>query len=100
MGEESGGNAHVLDADQAAGGGLGLAFSSSSSNSGIPVAARVASGPGEMACTRMPFGPSSHFDRRAIARTDRQRPVHHELHIARPARFVACRRDLVGYIGG
>jgi hypothetical protein len=31
----------------------------SESNSGMPEAARVASGPGEMAWTRMPFGPSS-----------------------------------------
>src|SRR4029077_7013333 len=38
-------------------GALPLALSSNSSNSGIPDAARVASGPGEIACTRMPFGP-------------------------------------------
>src|SRR6516165_6362855 len=40
-------------------GAFAFALSSSASNSGIPEAARVASGPGEMACTRMPFGPSS-----------------------------------------
>ena len=40
-------------------GALAFALSSSLSNSGMPDAARVASGPGEMAWTRMPFGPSS-----------------------------------------
>src|SRR3954462_15687269 len=40
-------------------GALAFAFSSNLSNSGMPEAARVASGPGEIACTRMPFGPSS-----------------------------------------
>src|SRR5262249_15159654 len=43
-------------------GAFALALSSSASNSGMPEAARVASGPGEMACTRMPFGPSSAAD--------------------------------------
>src|ERR1700747_431592 len=33
-------------------GAFAFALSSSASNSGIPEAARVASGPGEMACTR------------------------------------------------
>ena len=41
-----------------------------------------------------------HFDRGAVAGADRQRSVHHELHIAGPARLVAGRRDLVGYVGG
>src|SRR5205809_612476 len=40
-------------------GAFAFALSSKASNSGIPDAARVASGPGEIACTRMPFGPSS-----------------------------------------
>ena len=40
-------------------GAFAFALSSSASNSGMPEAARVASGPGEIACTRMPFGPSS-----------------------------------------
>jgi hypothetical protein len=38
-------------------GALDLAFSRSSSNSGMPDVARVESGPGEIAWTRMPFGP-------------------------------------------
>ena len=38
-------------------GALACALSSSSSNSAMPEAARVFSGPGEMACTRMPLGP-------------------------------------------
>jgi hypothetical protein len=33
------------------------ALSIISSNSGMPEAARFASGPGEIACTRMPLGP-------------------------------------------
>src|SRR6266581_8114923 len=33
-----------------------------------------------------------HLDRRAIARADRERAVHHELHVARAARLVAGRR--------
>ena len=41
-----------------------------------------------------------HLDRRAIARADRQRPVHHEFHVARAAGFVAGGRDLVRDIGG
>src|SRR5467141_3913951 len=40
-------------------GACDCALSINSSNSGMPDAARVASGPGEMAWTRMPFGPSS-----------------------------------------
>src|SRR6516164_6182480 len=40
-------------------GAFALAFSSSLSNSGMPDAARVARGPGEMARTRMPLGSSS-----------------------------------------
>src|SRR6478735_3608701 len=50
-------------------GAFAFALSSSSSNSGIPDAACVASGPGEIACTRMPFGPSSaHLADRALKR--------------------------------
>ena len=59
MREERGGDTHVVDADETAGGCLGLGFVEKCAESGIPDAARVASGPGEMACTRMPFGPSS-----------------------------------------
>src|SRR5271166_3872224 len=40
-----------------------------------------------------------HFDRCAVARADRQRTIHHELHVARAARLVAGRRDLVGDVG-
>ena len=58
--EESGGDADIVDADKTLrAGAFVLALSSSASNSGIPEAARVASGPGEMAWTRMPLGPSS-----------------------------------------
>jgi hypothetical protein len=56
---KSHGLADVIDAYQAADGSFRLGLSNSSSNSGIPEAARVASGPGEMAWTRMPFGPTS-----------------------------------------
>ena len=38
-------------------GAFDFALSSKASNSGMPDAARVASGPGEMAWTRMPLGP-------------------------------------------
>ena len=51
--------ANVFDAHKLRAGAFAFAFSSNLSNSGIPEAARVASGPGEIACTRMPFGPSS-----------------------------------------
>src|SRR5262249_38203764 len=37
----------------------------------------------------------SHFDRSAVAGSDRQRAVHHELHITRAASFIAGSRDLV-----
>src|SRR5262249_57891448 len=36
-----------------------------------------------------------HLDGRAVAGADRQRPVHHELHVARTARLVAGGRYLV-----
>src|SRR6476661_1392923 len=36
-------------------GAFAFALSSNASNSGMPDAARVASGPGEIACTRMPW---------------------------------------------
>ena len=57
--EEGNRLADVLDAHQLRVGALPCAFDSSSSNPGIPEAAPVASGPGEMARTRMPFGPTS-----------------------------------------
>ena len=41
-----------------------------------------------------------HLDRRAVARADRQRAVHHEFHVARAAGFVARRRNLVGDVAG
>ena len=41
-----------------------------------------------------------HLDGRAVARADGQRPVHHELHVARAAGLVARGRDLVGDIAG
>ena len=56
--EERGGNAHVVDADEFRAGAFAFALSSRVSNSGMPEAARVASGPGEIACTRMPLGPT------------------------------------------
>ena len=37
-----------------------------------------------------------HFDRRSVARADGQRAVHHELHVAGAAGFVAGGRNLVG----
>ncbi|CFN68883.1 Uncharacterised protein [Bordetella pertussis] len=40
-------------------GALAWARSSKASKPVMPEAARVLSGPGEMACTRMPCGPSS-----------------------------------------
>src|SRR6516162_5385960 len=43
-------------------GAFAFALSSKTSNSGIPDAARVESGPGEMAWTRMPLGPLSTRD--------------------------------------
>ena len=39
-----------------------------------------------------------HLDGRAIARADGQRPVHHELHVARAAGFVAGGGNLIGDI--
>ena len=48
-------------------GALDCALSKSSSNSGMPEAARVFSGPGEMALTRMPLGPSSAARYRTLA---------------------------------
>src|ERR1022692_1062768 len=42
----------------------------------------------------------SHLNRRAVACADRQCAVHHELHVACPTGFVACRRDLVGDVTG
>jgi hypothetical protein len=59
MCKKGGGHAHVVNATKLRAGAFALAFSSNASNSGIPDAARVASGPGEMAWTRLPFGPSS-----------------------------------------
>ena len=41
-----------------------------------------------------------HFDRRAVARADRQRAVHHELHVAGAAGLVTGGRDLVGDVAG
>ena len=41
----------------------------------------------------------SHLDRRAVARAYSQRSIYHEFHIARTARFVPRRRDLVGDVG-
>ena len=41
-----------------------------------------------------------HLDRGAVARADGQRAVHHELHVAGAAGFVAGGRDLVGDIAG
>src|SRR2546429_4677958 len=41
-----------------------------------------------------------HLDRGAVARTDGQRAVHHELHVAGAARLVAGGRDLIGDVGG
>ena len=49
MRQKGGGNTDVVDTDETADGSFDFAFSSSSSNSGIPEAARVASGPGEIA---------------------------------------------------
>src|SRR4029079_12239099 len=40
-----------------------------------------------------------HLNRCAIARADRQRSVHHELHVAGAAGLVTGRRDLVGDVG-
>src|SRR6476469_5200421 len=40
-------------------------------------------------------GGGSHLDRRTVAGTDRERAVHHELHVARAARLVPRRRDLL-----
>ena len=59
MGEERNGKADVLGGHELAGRRFPCAFSSKEWNSGIPDAARVASGPGEMAWTRIPLGPSS-----------------------------------------
>ncbi len=39
-----------------------------------------------------------HFDRGSVARSDGQRAVHHELHVAGAAGFVARGRDLLGNI--
>src|SRR5208337_4352665 len=39
-----------------------------------------------------------HLNRRAVACADRQCAVHHELHVACPTGFIACRRDLVGNV--
>ena len=52
-------DAHVIDADKTSRGCLGLSLVSSRWNSAILEAARVAKGPGEMAWTRIPLGPSS-----------------------------------------
>ena len=41
-----------------------------------------------------------HLDGRAVARAERQRAVHHELHVARAAGLVAGGRDLVGDVAG
>ena len=41
-----------------------------------------------------------HLDGRAVAGADGQRAVHHELHVARAAGFVAGGRDLVRDIAG
>ena len=41
-----------------------------------------------------------HLDRGAVARANGERPVHHELHVARAARLVAGRRDLIGDVAG
>src|SRR5687767_2377000 len=40
-----------------------------------------------------------HLDRCAVASPERQGPVHYELHVARPARLVSSRGDLIGYVG-
>jgi hypothetical protein len=42
----------------------------------------------------------SHLDGGAVACADRQRTVHHELHVARAAGFVARRRDLLRHVAG
>ena len=39
-----------------------------------------------------------HLDRGAVARADGQSAVHHELHVAGAAGFIAGRRDLLGNI--
>src|SRR5262245_8289083 len=39
-----------------------------------------------------------HLDCRAIASSDSQSTIHHELHIAGAARFIASRRNLVRHI--
>src|SRR5262249_40212851 len=40
-----------------------------------------------------------HLDRRPVTGADGESPVHHEFHVAGPARFVAGRRDLVRDVG-
>ena len=47
--KKGGGNAHVVDAHKLRAGAFPLALSSNASNSGMPDAARVASGPGDIA---------------------------------------------------
>src|SRR3974377_235319 len=55
--EEGGGGADVVDTDEAAGRRLGFRFVEQGAK--FRDAARVASGRGEIALTRMPFGPSA-----------------------------------------
>ena len=59
MREKCRGGSDVVYADKAARGGLCLCLIEQSVDSGIPDAALVARGPGEIAWTRIPFGPSS-----------------------------------------
>jgi Cation transporting ATPase, C-terminus len=54
--QERGGNAHIVDADEAAGRSLPLCFVEELVELWDAEAARVANGPGEMACTRMLSG--------------------------------------------
>ena len=39
-----------------------------------------------------------HFDGGAVMSADRERAIHHELHVAGSAGFAAGRRDLIGHI--
>jgi hypothetical protein len=76
--QEGGGDADILDADEAARGRLRFRLVEQGVEFGyIPEAARVASGPGEMARTRMPFGPSSTAMQRSALSTGRH-PTDHD----------------------
>ena len=59
VGEEGAGDAHVIDVDERARRRLDLGLLEQGVELGMPEAAQVASGPGEIAWTRMPLGPSS-----------------------------------------